>query len=234
MVDKATAKDYVAERIGEKYIIPTLGIWDRVEDIDWDALPDKFVIKCTHDSGGVIICRDKASFDRDKAIRQLRLGLRRNYYLEGREWPYKNVKPRIIAEVYMEDSQTEELSDYKFFCFDGIVKYLFIATDRQKQGVDVKFDFYDSDFNHLPFLQGHDNAPVPPGKPVNFDLMKRLAAKLSLNIPQLRVDFYEVDGKVYFGELTLFHHGGWTPFVPEEWDYKFGKEIKLPTNRITQ
>lgn len=228
LVDKYEVKPLVAEKIGDKYIIPTLGVWDNVEDIDFDSLPNQFVLKCTHDSGGLVICKDKRELDIDAAKKKLNTCLKHSFYWGMREWPYKDVKPRIIAEQYMED-ETGELRDYKFFCFDGEVKALFIASDRTKD-IETKFDFYDEDFNHLPFTNGHPNAEVPPSKPVCFEEMKELAKILSKGIPQVRVDFYEIKGKVYFGEMTFFHWSGMTPFVPEEWDYKFGNWIKLPQN----
>lgn len=228
MVDKYEVKKYVADLIGAEYIIPTLGVWERFEDIDFDALPNQFVLKCTHDSGGLAICRNKAEFDIEEARRKINKSLGKNFYWMGREWPYKDVKPRIIAEQYMEDTKTEELRDYKFFCFDGVAKALFIATDRQKEGEEVKFDFYDMDFKHLDFKQGHPNAAVSPAKPETFDEMRQLAEKLSKGIPHLRVDFYEVNGKAYFGELTFSHFSGMVPFNPEEWDETFGSWIKLP------
>lgn len=228
MVDKYEAKKYVAERIGEEYIIPTLGEWDKFDDIDFDTLPNQFVLKCTHDSGGLFIVKDKSTFNKEKAKRKIKKSLKANFYLWGREWPYKNVKRRIIAEKYMEDTETQELRDYKFFCFDGEVKALFVATDRGKIDEETKFDFYDEHFNHLPFLHGHPNATKEIKKPLNFDKMKELASILSKDIPHVRVDFYEIDREIYFGELTFFHHGGFVPFEPEEWDYKFGDYIKLP------
>ena len=228
MVDKYEAKQYVAERIGEAYIIPTLGVWDSFDQIDFDALPDQFVLKCTHDSGGLAICRDKATFDKEKAKEKIERSLKRNYYWSCREWPYKDMKPRIIAEKYMEDAKTRELRDYKFFCFDGVAKALFVATERQKEGEEVKFDFFDMDFKHLDFRQGHPNAQKCPEKPEMFIEMKELAGKLSQGIPHLRVDFYEVNGKVYFGELTFFHFSGLVPFRPEKWDRIFGSWINLP------
>ncbi len=231
MVDKYEAKRYVAELIGEEYIIPTLGVWDRVEDIDFDTLPEQFVLKCTHDSGSVVICRDKSNFDAKKAMELLEKKLKSNLFWHGREWPYKNLNPRIIAEEYMEDKKTAELRDYKFFCFNGEVKALFVAVDRQKSGEEVKFDFFDSDFNWLPFKQGHPHASVRLEKPVCFEEMKNLASKLSAGIPHVRVDFYEVNGKIYFGEMTFFHFCGIIPFEPEEWDYKFGEWIKLPQQK---
>lgn len=228
MVDKYAVKKYVADRIGEQYIIPTLGVWDEFDDIDFDKLPNQFVLKCTHDSGGLVICKDKSELDIEEARKRINISLKRNFYYIGREWPYKNVKPRIIAEQYMEDSDTEELRDYKFFCFDGVVRAMFIASERQSENDETKFDFFDENFNHLPFTNGHPNADVPPSKPACFDQMKQLASQLSKGIPHLRVDFYEVDGKIYFGELTFSHWSGLMPFKPEEWDYKFGSWIKLP------
>lgn len=227
MVDKYEAKRYVAGIIGEEYIIPTLGVWDKFDDIDFDKLPNQFVLKCTHDSGGLVICSDKSRFDKQKAKKKIEKCLKNNFYWGHREWPYKNIKPRIIAEEYMENAATGDLPDYKFFAFDGEVKALFIATERQKKGAETKFDFFDEEYNHLPFTNGHPNADVLPTKPERFDEMKALAAKISRGFPQLRVDFYEVDGKVYFGEITFFHWSGMTPFKPEEWDYKFGSWINL-------
>lgn len=228
MVDKYEVKNYVERRIGKEYIIPTLGIWECVEDIDFSSLPNQFVLKCTHDSGGIIICNDKSNLNIEQAKEKLKKALKNKFYIYGREWPYKNVKPRIIAEMYMEDSTTGELRDYKFFCFNGVAKALFIATDRQKANEEVKFDFFNMDFEHLDFRQGHPNSKNTISKPVTFDLMKKMAEKLSKGIPQVRVDFYEVDGKMYFGEMTFFHHNGLVPFEPEEWDLTFGSWINLP------
>lgn len=229
MVDKYEAKKYVADIIGEEYVIPTLGVWDRFEDIDFDALPNQFVLKCTHDSGGLVICRDKSQLDLDAAKKKINRSLRTNFYLHGREWPYKDVNPRIIAEKYMEDSETQELlRDYKFFTFDGVAKALFIASDRQKADEKTKSDFYDMNFKHLPFTNGHPNADIELAKPQRFEEMKRLVEQLSQGIPQLRVDFYEVNGKAYFGDLTFSHWSGLTPFEPEEWDKTLGDWIKLP------
>ena len=230
LVDKYEVKKYVADRIGEQYIIPTLGVWDKFEDIDFAKLPDQFVLKTTHDSGGVVICKDKRMFDITAARKKLERSLHANYYMRGREWPYKNVKPRIIAEQYMVDESGYELKDYKIFCFDGFAKAMFIATDRQVEGEETKFDFYDMNFKHLPFTNRHPNATHEIKRPKSFDEMKMLAEKLSQGIPQVRVDFYDINGKVYFGELTLSHWSGMIPFEPEERDYKFGEWIKLPEN----
>lgn len=227
MVDKYDVKDYVDGKIGSEYIIPTIGVWDHFEDIDFSKLPSQFVLKCTHDCGGLIICQDKSKLDLNKAKKKINRSLNKNYFFSGREWPYKNVKPRIIVEPYIEDSETKELRDYKFFCFDGEVKAMYIATDRNSLN-ETKFDFFDENFNHLPFTNAHPNAKFQPKKPLNFDKMKFLAEKLSVGIPHVRVDFYEANGKIYFGELTFFHMSGFAPFVPEIWDYKFGEWIKLP------
>ena len=375
MVDKYAVKDYVAGIIGKEYVIPTLGVWDKAEDIKWDTLPDRFVLKCTHDSGGLVICKDKSKLDKKAAIKKLKKGLKREYFKVWREWPYKDVPKRIIAEEYIDPTpnvkdltdykwycfdgepkfcqviqdrshiehidffDTEwnhqefiglnpkathattlpsrptdlekqvsiarelskgmpfsridlyqttdktyfgeitfypmsgmgefrpdqyndilgqmiklpgehrggvicklrvesgelkvvvtypDLADYKFFCFSGDVKAMFVATERQVKGEEVKFDFFDADFNHLPFRQGHENAKQLPLKPTHFELMKELAAKLSEGIPHVRIDFYENAGRVLFGEMTFFHFSGMVPFEPEEWDWIFSEWIELP------
>ena len=207
---------------------PDCGSWDSFDEIDFDELPDRFVLKCTHDSGGLFICTDKTKMDVGVVKGKIEKSLKRDYFYNGREWPYKNVRHRIIAEQYMEDEKTQELRDYKFFAFNGEVKALFIATDRQKKGEETKFDFFDADFNHLDFINGHPNAEIYPEKPVMFEEMKNLAKKLSEGIPHVRVDFYEVNGKIYFGELTFSHWSGMVPFEPQEWDKTFGDWIELP------
>ena len=227
MVDKYEVKKYVASIIGEDHIIPTLGVWDHFDDINFNLLPNQFVLKCTHDSGTTIICKDKKKFDKRATREKIEKRLKRNYYWCGREWPYKNVKPRIIAEPYMENKTTHDMRDYKFFAFNGVVKALFIATERNSPG-ETKFDFFDADFNHLPFTNGHPNAEKVPSKPLKFEEMKTIASMLSKGIPQLRVDLYEVNGIVYFGEMTFFHWNGMVPFNPPEWDTVFGNWIKLP------
>lgn len=228
LVDKYEAKKYVADILGEEYIIPTLGVWDNFDDIDFDSLPNQFVLKCTHDSGGLVIVKDKSKLDIPSAKKKIESRMSKNYYWHGREWAYKNVKPRIIAEQYMEDAETQELRDYKLFTFGGQVKALFIASDRQKKNEDTKFDFFDADGNHIDVRNGHPNADVPPKLPQNFEEMKKLAQILSKGFVQMRVDFYEINGKTYFGEMTLCHYNGFTPFDPEEWDYTFGSWLDLP------
>lgn len=224
MVDKYEVREYIKEKIGEEYLIPLLGVWDSPDEIDFDKLPDQFVLKCTHDSGGLIICKDKSTLDLKATKKKLRKCLKRNFYKSGREWPYKDVKPRIIAEKLMVDESGTELKDYKFFCFNGEVKALFIATDRP---FDTKFDFYDTDFNHLDIRHGHPNADKEILKPRAFDEMIEISKKLSENLIHIRLDLYDINGKVYFGEITFFHHSGLVPFDPLEWDYTFGEWLNL-------
>ena len=232
LVDKCAVKDYVTSIIGSTYVIPTLGVWDKPENIDWNILPTQFVLKTTCGGGnsGVVICRDKSKLDKQAAIDKLNQSLKSDIYRIWREWPYKNVPKRILAEQYIESRpETHDLPDYKFFCFNGKVKGLFVATERQNPNEDVKFDFFDENFNHLPFRQGHDHAKETPSKPTNFEIMKKLAEKLSNDLPHVRVDLYDLGDKVLFGELTLFHFSGMMPFEPDEWDYKFGDWLQLPS-----
>lgn len=231
MVDKYKAKEYVAGVVGQEYVIPLLGVWSTPEEIDFSTLPDQFVLKCTHDCGGLVICKDKKSFDKEKAIAKLNAAMKKDYAGFLREWPYRNVERKIIAEPYLEDQATGELRDYKFFAFDGNVVIMFVASDRQKENEDTKFDFFDMDYNHLDIINGHPNSNPYPQKPINYDLMKELASKLSKGYPHVRVDFYEVNGKVYVGELTLYHWSGMVPFVPEEWDFKLGSYLQLPEEK---
>ena len=225
MVDKYLAKDYVAEKIGEEYIIPTLGAWDRFEDIDFDSLPEQFVLKCNHGSGDVVICKDKQKLDLDAAKKKMTKALRTDFYKIAREWPYKNVPRKILAEKYMSNGDDTDIADYKFFCFGGKPHYMFVATDRS---TDCRFDFFDMDFCHLDLENIHIQADKPIARPENLELMKSLAGKLSEGLSQARIDFYEVNGKVYFGEITLFHAAGFSTFHPETWDRTFGDLIELP------
>ena len=230
LVDKFEVKKYVAALIGNEYIIPTLGVWDSFDDIDFDQLPDKFVLKCTHDSGSVVICQNKSSFDVDKAREKLEKKLKRNMFWWGREWPYKNVKPRILAEQFMEDD-SGELRDYKFMCFNGKVRCAFTCTDRFS-GKGLHVTFFDKDWNVMPFERSFPSAKEGVPKPLNYEKMLVLAEKLSADIPFVRVDFYEVGGQIYFGELTFFPGNGMEAFQPEEWDYRLGEWINLPNKEI--
>lgn len=236
MVDKYEAKRYVADLIGEEYIIPTLGVWDRTEDIDFDALPDKFVLKATHDSGRVIICRDKSKLDKAKAVKEMKESLKRNFYAVTREWPYKNVKPRIIAEQLLESStdigladdkvHNQDINDYKFFCFNGHVEFMKVDFDRH---IDHHANYYDCDFNLLNFGEN----VCPPIKeriiqrPIHFSKMIELSEKISKHIRFARVDFYEVNNRIYFGEITFYPASGTGKFVPETADSEIGRRLCL-------
>lgn len=226
LVDKYAVKEYIAQKLGKEVIIPLIGVWDRVEDIDFDALPNQFVMKCTHDSGGLEICKDKSSFDFEAAKKRINKILKQNFYWVSREWPYKNVKPRVVIEEYMQDTETGELRDYKFFTFNGVPKVMYIATGRGTG--ETYSDFFDMDFNHLDMTIDHRNAPVAPQKPHNFEAMKQAAQKLAEGIPQIRVDFYEINGKMFFGEMTFFHCGGFHRLHPENLNTVWGEWIKLP------
>lgn len=225
LVDKYEVKEYVLNLIGKEYIIPTLGVWNNFDEIDFNKLPKQFVLKCTHDSEGIVIVKDKTKLDINNARKKINEALKNNFYYIGREWPYKNIKPRIIAEKYMEDRKTKELRDYKFFCFDGEPKAMFIASDRSSGK--TKFDYYDLKFNHLNIKQKYQNSNLPINKPTTFEKMIELSKKLSKGFKHVRIDFYEVNGKIYFGEFTFYHFSGFMPFEPKEWDKKFGEWINL-------
>ena len=230
MVDKYEVKKYVAKTIGEEYIIPTLGIYNDFDEINFEKLPNQFVIKCTHDSGGNIICKDKTKLDFKNARKKIGKCLKRNYYNAGREWPYKNVKPRIIIEKYMQDGIQDELMDYKFMCFNGKVKCSFVCSERyEKDG--LKVDFYDLNWNKMPFQRHYPNSNKDIPKPKNYELMIQLAEKLSKEIPFVTVDFYEINGKVYFGELTFFPGSGFEEFTPEKYDKILGDMLELPKEK---
>lgn len=225
MVDKYEVKEYVASIVGNQFIIPTLGVWDNFDEIDFDTLPEQFVLKCTHDSGGLVICKDKSKLDLKAAKKRIQKSLKRNYYWVGREWPYKNVKPRIIAEAYMQDSKTNDLKDYKFFCFGGVAKCFKVDFDRY---IEHHANYYDMQRNLLDFGE----AAYPPDDKKKLDInsetleeMQRLAEKLSADIPFLRADFYDVDGRIYFGELTFYPASGFGKFTSEQSDQLMGKWI---------
>ena len=224
MVDKFAAKEYVAGVIGQEHIIPTIGVWDRPEDIDWESLPQQFVLKVTHDSGGLVVCTDKSSLDKEAAVRQLRSALKTDYYIGSREWPYKDVPKRIIAEQYIGDN----LTDYKVMCFGYSRKVILVCRDRFSSS-GLTEDFFDEQWNHLDVKRpDHPNAAKAIERPSELEEMLALADKLSVGIPFIRVDFYTANGKVYFGELTLYPASGMTPFVPDSIDKEWGGWITLP------
>lgn len=234
MVDKHAVKEFVADVIGEKYIIPTLGTWESAEDIEWNSLPDQFVLKTTHGGGscGVVICTDKNSLDISNTVSKLTKSLKRDrIYDTLKEWPYKGVQPRVIAEQFISPSvfsQKTDLIDYKFFCFNGEPLYCQVIRDRT---TNETIDFYDMEWNHQEFVGLNPtvrNGDIPVERPQKLDEMKDICQKLSKDIPFIRVDLYVVDNHVYFGELTFFPASGLGSFTPEIWQYKLGELIQLP------
>lgn len=227
LVDKVEVKQYIKEKIGERYLIPTLGVWNRAEDISFESLPSQFVLKCTHDSHGLVICKDKSKLDVKAARSKLDTALKSSYYLTFREWPYKNVKPRILAEPYMSNNG-DELIDYKVHCFNGKAKLVLVCAGRFA-ATGLTEDFYDCEWNHLNMKRPKvPNTTVQQEKPEQLDEMIQIAEKLSRDIPFVRVDFYIIGGNVVFGEMTFFPASGFTPFVPDEWDETLGNWLELP------
>ena len=226
MADKVKAKEWIAERIGIEYIIPTLGVWDNPDEIDFEALPNQFVLKCNHNSGlGMYICKDKSKIDIPKVKADLRKGLKQNYFLGGREWSYKNIPPRIIAEKYMTDESGIELKDYKIFCFNGKPEYVEVDFNRHIQH---KLNPYDFDWNPLNFCDSSKNDyDADIKKPARLEDMRKMAAELSKNIKFLRVDFYSIYDKIYVGELTLYPGSGYIQFEPKEVDLRLGRLLDL-------
>lgn len=229
LVDKYEAKKYIADRIGEEYIIPNIGVWDSVDEIDLNSLPDRFVLKCTHDSGSVVICRDKSKFDFEAAKAKLDRKMKKSLFWLMREWHYKKLKPRIIAEQYMEntDMNLKELRDYKFYCFNGEAKYLYVSEGLENHAT-AKISFLNLDWSFADFGRS-DFAPFTelPEKPKAYEKMLELANQLSKGHAFLRVDLYEINGKIYFSELTFFPAGGFMPFDTLESDCKLGELIEL-------
>ena len=232
MVDKYEAKQVVSKKLGTEYVIPTLGVWNSVDDIDFDSLPDKFVLKPTHDSGGLIICRDKSKFDITKAKKKLGKSLTHDYYLNCREWPYKHVKRRIMAEPLIEELGKPESIEYKTTCFNGKVAFVTICSGiahaeyEQRQN-----DHFDRDFNKMDWYVNYKPAKFTPGKPEQWDEIIKFSETLSKDIPYLRVDTYLVDGKILFGEMTFYTWGGFMHFEPEEWDLRLGQMLELPKEK---
>lgn len=224
LVDKLAVRDYIREKIGENYLFPLLGSWNSFDDIDFDALPDKFVLKCNHDSGSVKLITDKSKMDKAalKAFFERRLAM--NAYCLGREYPYKDVPPKMMAEAFMEAPDGGGINDYKFFCFHGEPKLLFVATDR---ATDVRFDFFDMDFQHLDIVNIHEQSGKEIQKPSCFEEMKSLAETLSQGMEFVRIDLYEIGGRVYFGEFTFFHGGGFYLFHPAHWEKDLGDLLPL-------
>ena len=229
LVDKLAVRDHIKEVLGEEYLFPLLGSWESFDAIDFESLPNQFVLKCNHDSGSTKIIKDKSALtEQDYAALKntFTKRLKKDFSYAGREYPYKGIKPYIIAEALMthDGDKEKSIEDYKFFCFNGVPKVMFVATDRS---TDCKFDFFDMDFNHLDIVNIHPNADKPIERPALFEEMKEIAAKLSKGMKQVRIDLYELNGKIYFGEYTFFHGGGFQLFQPEKWERQLGDWIEL-------
>ena len=253
MVDKYAVRQYIADTIGEEYLIPLIGCWERVDDIPYDELPEQFVLKCTHDSASVVICTDKSGngttcdlldeidnldavainsldanakpFDFEAAKQKLAASMEINYFYPSREWPYKNIKPRIIAEKYMVDESGTELKDYKIYCANGEPYLIQVDFGRF---VHHERNLYDLDWNYIDKqIEYPKNPNHQIDRPESLSLMLELAGKLSQGIPSVRVDFYDINGRVYFGEITFYQEGGFAKFEPEEYAYELGEKIRL-------
>lgn len=229
MADKYAVKTYVEEILGDKsYIVPCYGVWNNFDDIDFNLLPDSFVLKTTHDSSGTVICKHKNELDIEAAREKLTKALRTEYFYLEREWPYKNIKPRIIAEFFLDEHTGKEVQDYKFWCFNGTPTFMYISN----KGAKVYENFYDMDFCPVNIDHGFERRMPEFNKPSQFEVMKTLASKLAKDLPFIRIDFYEIEGKVYFGEFTFYDWAGMQPFPNNEWDLKLGELLKLPNKCI--
>lgn len=236
MVDKLEVKKYIEDRIGSQYVIPTIGVWDSFEQIDFDALPQRFVLKCTHDSGHVVLCPNKQTFNYKQAKKILTYSLAHNYYYRYREWPYKDVVPKIIAEPFMAENDNVDhtvgmLNDYKLQCFDGKFDNVFVAEGRfSERG--VRFHYFDRNWNYIPYCpyQDIDINELNKLRPECFEEMISIAEKLSHGLPELRVDLYEIKGKVFFGELTFYSQSGFDTDITAEADQILGEKLTLPVN----
>ena len=229
LVDKLEVNKFVESRIGPGHCFPVLGVWDSFDEIDFDSLPESFVLKCNHDSGSTKVIREKSKLteqDLKELKKHFTYRLKHDYFYAGREYPCKGIKPRIMAQQLMRNDSdpTQDIEDYKFFCFNGEPKIMFVATDRS---IDVKFDFFDMDFNWLDIQNIHPNSGKKIEKPEHFEELKEIAAKLSEGMKFVRVDLYEINGTVYFGEFTFFHGGGFCLFHPDEWEQRLGDWLVL-------
>lgn len=227
LVDKYRVKQWVADKIGEEYVIPTLAVYQSVDEIDLNKLPNQFVLKCNHDSGSFVICRDKKHFDLEAAKRKLDKGFKTNFYKIAREWPYKNVKRCIIAEQYLEDKTFGDLVNYKFICINGKPEIMYITVKND----DIWENFYDMDFKQIDFTHGRHVYKHPIEKPQMFEKMKHVASQLAADVPNVRIDFYVVENKLYFSEYTFYDWGGFAQIQPNKWDEQLGNIMQLVDNQ---
>lgn len=229
MADKYEVREYIKEKLGEEYLIPVLGIWDKAEKIDFDKLPNQFVLKCTHDSASVVICKDKKVLDQEKVIKKLNDSLKVNYFYPSREWPYKEIIPRIIAEQYMVDESHTELKDYKIYNFNGVPELIQVDfgrfTNHERNLYSTEWEYIDEQIEYP------KNPKVKIARPENLEEMLSCAKKLSEGIPSVRTDFYSINGKTYFGEITFYQEGGFGKFETESYERKLGDLITLPLKK---
>jgi hypothetical protein len=232
MTCKYNVRKIISEKVGEEYLIPLLGVWDTFDDIDFSQLPNQFVLKCTHDSNSVVICQNKKVFNINAAKKKILHHLNQNWYSSSREWQYKNITPRIIAEQYMIDESGTELKDYRVFCFSGEPKLIAVDFGKNEtfsKATSHKRNFYTVNWDYLPFeLRFTSDSSFEIKKPKNLDQILDFSKKLSNNIPFVRIDWYNINDKIYFGEITFFHASGIQKFSPPEWDKKLGDWLILP------
>lgn len=229
--DKWEVRGFLRERGLGKFMNDALGVWNSADEIEFDKLPQKFVLKSTHGTAQTIICKNKSKLDLEKTRREIAFWLKTNQIYAGYEWAYKNIQPRIIGEKLIETADGLPPKDYKVFCFDGVPKFLFVASERFNNH-EVKFDFFDCDWNLLPFTQGHPNTVKPIEKPKELQKMLEIAATASKELPHVRVDFYLEDDKLMIGELTFYHFNGLVRFNPYKYDEIMGSYFKLPQKMI--
>lgn len=232
MVDKYDVKKIVSEKIGDNYVIPVYQVCEKYDDIDFSKLPQKFVIKTTHDCGGVVICKDKTTFNNKRAKKIINRHLRKNYYYSCREWPYKNIKPRIIVEEFMENKGFDYLPVYKFFCFNGVPKI--IQTIQNDKQPNETIDYFDVDWNLLDMRQNFPNSEKPLEKPQKLSEMLEIAENLSMDLPFIRVDLYVINNDIYFSEYTFFSDAGFERFTPDYWNIKLGDMLELPLEAMQE
>ncbi len=227
--DKYLVREYVSSRIGGEYLIPLLGVWDSFDDIDFDALPEQFVLKCNHDSGGLVVCQDKAALNREQARRKISKALKTNFYDIGREPQYKNIVPKIICEQFISEGGSVP-EDYKIYCFNGKPDVILVCKDRfNKNSHRAKYYFFDQDWNFLPLNKGDENIEPPRiAKPAHLNEMLRVAEQLSRDFIFARIDLYNISGKIYFGEITLSPNSGFDSDITEATDRAFGEKLQIP------
>lgn len=237
MADKYLVKQFVADKIGSKYIIPTLAVYESADEIDLEKLPNKFVLKCNHDSGSTIVCTDKSTFDLQKAKEKLKNAMSVQYFYLSREWPYKNIPHRIIAEQYIAPElrydnkggvikDSEDLWTYKFICTNGIPRIMYVTVKND----DIWENYYDMDYKELDISSTYRHSHIPIPKPECWEELKQIAASLTKEVPHVRCDFYVIRGKIYFSEYTFFNWGGWMQLKPDKWNKIIGAWIELPHN----